>query len=235
MAGSSLPVTWRVPALRLELGTRIAEAVAVAHGGTESYGFYALEMLQCMVERRRGGECGVTQVQCLEGLQVWDALRRREWLTKLLEAALRTCPGQKTGSPVDNCGDQVAAFLIEYCDGLRAAVLMLNGHLNQFGFAARLRGVNRGPGIRANIAACRFHLQPDRPYGHFTHLVRAIEQMVQTGHAPYPVERTLLTTGMLDAVMTSRHANYRPVDTAQLRGIHYDPVDYAFATDPIPG
>ncbi|MBI3461815.1 MAG: hypothetical protein HY000_01975 [Planctomycetes bacterium] len=235
MAGSALPVTWRVPPLRLELGTRISEAVVVAYGDVESYGFHALETLQCMVERRRGGECGVTAVQCLEGPAVWRAERHFEWSAKLRDAALGVCPGAKKGSPIDNCGDRVAAFLIDYCDGLKATVLILNGHLDQFGFAARLRGVTRGVGIRANVAACRFHLQEQRPYGHFAHLVRAIEDMVLTGHPAYPVERTLLTTGILDALMTSRQDGHKPIETPHLRTVRYEPVDYPFAADPIPG
>src|SRR5918993_1696151 len=58
MAGSSLPVTFRQPALSLPLGTKVEEALVLSHGPTESYGFHALETLQCMVERRAGGGGG---------------------------------------------------------------------------------------------------------------------------------------------------------------------------------
>ena len=57
--------------------------------------------------------------------------------------------------------------------------------------------------------------------------------MMQTGHAVYPVERTLLTTGILDAAMVSKSEKNRGVDTPQL-DIRYTPTDWGFATDPIP-
>ena len=58
--------------------------------------------------------------------------------------------------------------------------------------------------------------------------------MIQTGHAPYPVERTLLTTGILDAVMTSAAEKNRRVETPHLEKMAYKPTDYPFATDPVP-
>jgi hypothetical protein len=38
--------------------------------------------------------------------------------------------------------------------------------------------------------------------------------MLQTNHAPYPVERTLLTTGILDAVMIQQGGEVSPREDA---------------------
>src|SRR5260370_13821509 len=56
LAGSSIPVTWRLPAIDLPLGCKIEEALMVGEGGSDAMDCHALEGLQCMVERRRGGE-----------------------------------------------------------------------------------------------------------------------------------------------------------------------------------
>ena len=56
MAGSSLPVVWRLPPLVLERNCDLDEAFALGYGPLEGFGFHTLEVLQCMVERRRGGE-----------------------------------------------------------------------------------------------------------------------------------------------------------------------------------
>ncbi len=122
-------------------------------------------------------------------------------------------------------------FLIEYRDNLKVAVVMANGWVHEgdggaFTCACRVRGQDKP-------LATHFYLQQPDPFGHFAHLLRAIDAMVQTGHAVYPVERTLLTTGILDAVMISKSEKNRRVDTPYLN-IRYTPTDYGFATDPIP-
>lgn len=48
------------------------------------------------------------------------------------------------------------------------------------------------------------HLQPGRPHHHFGCLVKQIEIMFSTGKPPYPVERTMLTSGILDFALESR-------------------------------
>src|SRR5207244_7661923 len=55
MAGSSVPVTWRRPELKLPLGCELEAATQVGYGPFEGYGFHALEALQCMGERRKDG------------------------------------------------------------------------------------------------------------------------------------------------------------------------------------
>ena len=88
MAGSSLPVTWRTPSVEMPLGARVSEALCVGYGGVDSYDFHGLETLQCMVERRHGGETGVEWVQAYRGDRFWDALREGVWPRPLMEAAL---------------------------------------------------------------------------------------------------------------------------------------------------
>jgi hypothetical protein len=233
LAGSSLPVTWRRPPLELPKNCELMEAVQVGYGPLEAYGFHALESLQCMVERRKGGETGVRWVECLQGEEMWNALDRGRWSKSLLEAALALVPAHAQGDyrmPTAKAAD-AAVFLIEYRDGLKAAVAMLNGWVHEgdggaFVFAGKLKG-------REKPAATHFYLQQPDPFAHFAYLVKAIDAMIQTGHPPYPVERTLLTTGILDAVMTSRAQKNRRIETPHLE-VKYRLTDWPFATDPIP-
>ena len=233
LAGSSCPVTWRRPALTIPRGTAMTEAVQIAYGPFEAYGFHALEAMQCMVERRKGGETGVKSVTCLRGKAIWAALDKGLWSKACLEAAMKAGPTQPKGDVRDltSKNDEAGVFLVEYRDGFRGAVAMLNGwgYENDGGsfiFAGQLKD-------KVAPAACQFYLQNLDPFGHFGHQVRAIDSMMQTGHAPYPIERTLLTTGILDAVLTSDTEKGLEVETPHL-AIKYTPTDYAFATDAVP-
>ena len=58
-----------------EGGSGPTVALVHGYGGLEAYGFHALEAHQCMIERRKGGETGVKSVQCLQGEEMWKALR----------------------------------------------------------------------------------------------------------------------------------------------------------------
>jgi hypothetical protein len=212
--------------LNLPRGCVLNEAVGLGYGGLESYGFHALETLQCMVERRRGGETGVATVQAVSGAAIAGALKARRWSRELLDAAVATTPMPRGGRRKEF--DRNAVFmLIEYRDGLKAAVAMNTGQASQFAFAGQIRG-------EARSSATWFRLQDSRPHGHFGHLLRAIEHTIQTRQAAYPVERTLLTTGILDAVMRSAAENNRLVNTPEL-SIQYQPVDWAFARGVPPG
>ena len=88
MAGSSVPLFWRDPWLEHELETPIEEAIMLGIKGMDGFGFHALEGLQTMVERRRGGEQGIAAVQALQGDAVWQAGDEGQWSWQLAEAAL---------------------------------------------------------------------------------------------------------------------------------------------------
>lgn len=213
LAGSSVPVTWREPALEWPVGEGMAEAVVVGYGPPEAYEFHALEGLQAMVERRAGGETGVAAVADIPPAALPAARAARRWPEELEVAALLAAGLE--GHALRRARATLAhAFLVEYADGLRAAVLRFEQGVADWAFAGRAGG---GP-----VRACRFATEPRRPYGHFTFLVRQIEALVLAGRAPYPPARTLLTSGVLDAAMRSRHLGGVRLPTPEL-AIAYDP------------
>lgn len=214
MAGSSLPTCWRSPWLEHPLNTPIESALSIGYGGIDSYGFHALETLQCMVERRPGGESGVAAVTCLEGDAVWQAADRL-WPLALAEAAVGATP-YELGRPLAEKCDNPALLWVEYRDGLQAGVLMLNGFggdFQTFGYAARVAG---------QIQACEFYLCPSPTHAHFSYLSLNIEEMFITGQPTYPVERTLLTTGTLEALLDSRYQGHVRLETPHLH-VAYQP------------
>jgi hypothetical protein len=221
MAGSSLPVTWRRPAIALPLGCEIEAAIGVGYGGLESYGFHAIETLQCMIERRKGGEIGVKSVQAVRSEAAWKAEREGRWSQELLEAALAAMPNTAKGKLKDKLRPDAPFYLFEHSDGLKSGVAMANGAARSFGFAAKLKG-------REEPVAVWFELEDAKPYGHFAYLLRAIDRMFQTGKPSYPVERTLLTTGLIDTVMHSLADDGKKIETPQLN-IEYQPADWPFA------
>lgn len=218
MAGSSVPVAWRVPPLELERGCQIEEAAAIGYGHTEGYGFHALEGLQCMVERRRGGEVGVERVDVFTGDDIAKAEQQGLWSRDLLMAAAETAPANRR--PRKDLGPKSVLWVIHYRDGLKATLAMHTLLAYEFTFAARLAG-------QSKPAATWFQLQEGKPYYHFAYLVRAIDHFIHTGKSPYPVERTLLTTGILDAAMIAL-AEGKGIDTPYL-DVRYEPVDWPFA------
>ena len=229
LAGSSLPVTWRLPDLELPLDCEIESVLMVGEGrGSDAMDFHALEAMQCMIERRQGGETGVKAVQMIEDDAVWKAGEEGRWSKELLSAALSRSDTPQGWTLIDGRTQDLvgsgelpklvkhpAAYFIEYRDGLRTTLLMLDGALGDFNFAARVRGI---PGL----ASTQFFLTPIPNVTYSACLVSKIEEMFETGRAPYPVERTLLVSGILEACLTSRLQNHQRLETPQL-AVRYRP------------
>lgn len=237
MAGSSLPVTWRRPEMELPLGTAMSEALVAARGELEIFGIHALEALQCMVERRfpagSTARQGVKSVAYLEGDAVWQAGDDGLWSWELLEHALGRSDSLNVGDIRDNCrqfrrpagrptfATGPVAFLIEYLDGLRATVLLLNGHVDDTTFAARLRE-------QPEPVSTLFYLPPPPGASFLGALSVKIEEFLNAGRPPYPVERTLLTGGILDAVLQSRVTNHARLETPRLDISYAPPADSGY-------
>jgi hypothetical protein len=211
MAGSSLPVTWRMPSIDMPFGASVEEAMCVAFGGVDSYDFHALEVIQCMAERRHGGETGVVALQSLRGESVFQAMDAGSWADggwdhNLWEACLcrsqtlaqssNTSHRYPTPQQIREWVKDPVAYRFEYADGLKATMLLMNGLVGDFTFAARLKE-------QADPLSTLFYLPPNPNVVYSAALMSKVERMFQTGKTTYPVERTLLTTGLVEAGMKS--------------------------------
>ena len=208
MAGSSVPVTHRVPDWDLEWGTPLDKAGVVAYGGKESYGFHMIEAMQSVVERRRGGETGVAWTECLEYEAVWNFLDRTPWAKKIFDACLTVSKKRAPGEPKELVKEPTA-YLFGYNDGLEAATFMMNGLVRDF-------NVGVLPNRASEPKPVLMWLEGGKPYGHFACLVQMIEKMFESGRPTYPVERTLLVSGMLDFALESRFQGHKRLETPQL-------------------
>lgn len=233
LAGSSVPVTWRLPELELPLNCEIESALMVGVGGSDPMDYHALEGLQCMIERRKGGETGVKAVQMIEGDAVWKAGEEGRWPKDLLIAALSRSDSPQgltlaDGRTQDLVGTgelrklvkNPAAYFIEHRDGLRTTLLMLNGAVKDFTFAARVKGLG--------VQSTQFFLSPTPNVTYSACLVSNIEDMFATGKAAYPVERTLIVSGILESCLTSRVQRHERLETPHLDVRYRAPKDSHF-------
>jgi hypothetical protein len=221
MAGSSMTVGLRQPDIRVPMDCEIESAVGIGYSGLDIYGSHALEFLQCLVERRRGAETGVKWVQCLEGDALWKALEDGAVSREALAAALAVVP-RKPGDMRQ--AKNATLFLFQYHDGLPGAVLMLPEFAGGTAVGLALKGEPR-------VLATRFEERTEPSYPHFAYLLKGIERMIHTGAPSYPVERTLLTSGILDRALTSHFQHHEKLMTPEL-AIRYQPVDYPHAPEP---
>jgi len=221
MAGSSLPVTWRIPAVDIPHGATVKHAVGVAYGGLDSYGLHLLESIQCMVERRKGGETGVRSVQCLEDDAVWNFLDQTPWAKRLFDHAIPHAVETYDPGRPRSVVEHPAVFLVEYNDGLQVAGFMLTGYLRDFTVAVDVEG-------RAEPISTLMYLEHTAYSGyHFVCQLQQIERMFDTGKATYPAERTMLTSGILDLALESRFQGHKRLPTPML-DLHYQSPDESF-------
>ena len=222
MAGSSLPLSFRSPEIDVPLGSEIESAVGVGYSGLDIYGSHALDCYQSLVERRPGAERGVKSVQFLAGAEVWDAVSRGVVPGNLVDAALDVVPKLDGKDPRKD--EHACLFLFEYVDGFQGAQLMLES-VQRTAVALKLRG-------KVEPLATTFEERTEPRYPHFAYLLKAIETLMHTRRPCYPVERVLLTSGILDRALALRAAKEKSANTPEL-AIAYAPVDYPHAPMPV--
>jgi hypothetical protein len=230
MAGSSLAVTWRIPSVEFPTGAKVSEALCICYGGVDSYDFHGLETLQCMVERRKGGESGVKWLQAYRGDKFWDACRENVWSRELMNAALcrshTLTPARAGFNDIFPSFDDMrrlvrdpVAYRYEHADGLKSTMMLMNGLVRDFNFAAMLEGTPKPFSTQMYLP------MPDgrtTMANFFSPLAHNTEQMFLTGKATYPIERTLLTTGLTAAGVDSLFAGQMRLETPHLM-IKYQP------------
>ncbi|MBS1829855.1 MAG: hypothetical protein JST93_31435 [Acidobacteria bacterium] len=224
MAGSSLPVTWRTPSVEFPSNVKVSEAMCICYGGVDSYDFHGLETIQCMVERRKGGESGVEWVQAYRGDDFWKAHEARVWPEDLFEACLcrsHTLTPSREGfndifptiADLKRIVKAPVAYRYKHADGLMSTMLLMSGLVRDFNFAARIEG-------HRDVFSTQMYLpMPDGRTtlaNFFSPLVNNAEKMYLTGKPTYPVERTLLTTGLTAAGVESLYQNQKKIDTPHL-------------------
>ena len=229
-AGSSLPVTWRMPAIEMPLGQEVEELMSVAIGGIDSYDFHALEVIQCMAERRRGGETGVASMQALRGESVWKAMEtgsweKGGWNPRLFEACLtrsHTLAQPESFSDRFPTSAQMRewvkdpiAYRFDYNDGTKATMLLMNGLVGDFTFAAKLKNQDE-------TLSTLFHLPPNPNVVYSASLMSKAEETFVNHKSPYPIERTLLTSGLVEAAVRSLGRGQKRLPTPYL-DIRYQP------------
>ena len=219
MAGSSVPLAQRRPAFEMPANCVIEEAVSIHGGPFEIYDFHGLEVLQAFIEARKGGETGIREVEFLPREPLFEAARKGRWSLDLARSAMRVEFGDKLpdlSRPIN--GVEPWGILLTYRDGTKASVLRLGYYSGtRWNFAAKLAD-ERMPRVTSH------YVGPWRNRCLFMALSNAIQHFFLRRESPYPVERTLLTTGALEAAVRSRAAGYA-MQTPHLN-IAYQPRDY---------
>jgi hypothetical protein len=164
-----------------------------------------------MVERRAGYETGVEWLQAYRDDNFWQAHQDQVWPRDLFEACLSRShtltPGRagfnNTFPTIDELHKLVEkpiAYQYGHKDGLVSTMILANGLVQDFNFAARLEGQSLPFSTQMYLP-----MPPARTTlaNFFTPQVNNVEQMFLSGKASYPVERTLLTTGLVAAAVDS--------------------------------
>lgn len=214
MAGSSVPLAERRAPMEMPEQAKIIEAVSIHGGPVERYDFHGFEVLQSLVESRKGNESGVSEVQFLKSAAMWKAAEEGRWSLDLATAAMRAEYPDDKRSFKEMCdgrfsGDEFYGILVRYKDGTRGTVLKVGNDGIRWNFSCQLSG-------EKNPLVTRFHVGPWNNRNLFRALSHSIQSLFRMGKPPYPVERTLMTTGLLEVAMESRDQGGVSLKTPQL-------------------
>ena len=212
LAGTPLGVTWRLPPVPLPKDSPIRRSLIVVQGPGPGAELHGLEGLLPVLEDRAGGEPGVKHLELLEGAEVWRAGDRGAWSTRLLAAAVSRSNSPQ-GDPVLDGRTQdlfglglipklarsPRAWIFTHADGCSSAILVLDGVVNDFNHAFELAD--------GRVHSAQLFRAPPPAEHHFSLLASVVGEFFASGRAPWPLQRSLLTAGLLEVM--SRPASRR--------------------------
>ncbi|MBP1990147.1 hypothetical protein [Paenibacillus eucommiae] len=234
MGGSSIPHAPHVPVMDpIHLADAVEWLVVSFSSQTEAYGYHALDVLQSLAEKRVGSARGVSSILALQGEEVWQAMDRKEWPEDLLLKAMALFnkndsvddlvstdlrdmndPNElnELNELVDSThprfsSEKTVLFIVHYVNGTKGYVIQQHNWIDRWGFSFR-----KSTG-ELDAAIC--HSDLDRPFTHFETLTRIIEDFIITGVEPFPMERTFLSSGLINYGMESLYQRKR-LETAEL-------------------
>jgi len=230
MAGSSLPVARRMPSIDLPWKAKIRESLVMRPGWLDGGDIHTIEALQAIIERRDHGETGIAWVEALEGDRFWKAMDagswdKGGWDRQLMQTAFTRSNTiqvvrENYGVVLPKIADlkRMApgsyAYRFQYRDGTRATALAFREKgrqgriLSDTPIAVRMKD--------DDIFSTLVYLPYYSMRNFFSPQVNHIETLFRTGKSPYPVERTLLTTGMTAAGVESLFQKQKRLDTPHL-------------------
>ena len=205
MAGSSVPLCLMEAEATVEAGAELKEIVGISYHTLTTYGFHGVEMTQALAERRKGGETGVKRVRCLVGKAVWDAAGKDYDPALLAAAVAKQSVKVPDGKTLADVVPEPVLFTAEHADGLRVNLFTLNGLAMGWTAAWKYKD--------DRTAATMFAGEHDGHRVRFDWQMRGVEDMILSGKASWPAERTLYSSGLLDAALISKRDGGRVVET----------------------
>jgi hypothetical protein len=190
-----------------------------------------------MVERRKGGETGVEWVQAYRGESFWKALEQGVWSPALFKAALCRSETLKSGregftgvyptvQQMKTMARDPVAYHYQYKDGLKCTMMLMTGMVQDFTVAASIEGQSKPISTMMYLSK---EAEAATIENYFSPLVHFIEQFMQTGKEPYPVERVLLSSGLTCAGVDSLFQGGQRLQTPHL-AIQYQPAKSSMRT-----
>jgi hypothetical protein len=200
MAGSVLPF---LPLDRPLRTSGIQVAVVIASTPYWAFAFHAADLLQGFMEQRGPRETGVSEIREV-GPGYWSLPDRERWGGRVFDALLASAKTRRSVPP----GPETVVLLIQYADGTRAVLGLIPRAFDDHEFLLGAQYSDGSTGLSGLV------LQSE-PFDHFGYLVHALVELYTTGRAPVPVERSLLTTGIVQFGLQARQAG-SPVATPTL-------------------
>jgi hypothetical protein len=221
LTGSAVGVTWHLPELEIPQDTRFEQALIITQGASPGAEFDGLDGLLPILARRRGGETGMRSVQFFEGAGLWQASKDGLWRESLLAAAISRSDSPQ-GDPVKDGRTQdlvglglvpklarnPRGWILEHRDGLRSIILVLDGVIADYNFAVQT--------IDGTLFSAQIFRPPKPRQDQYSRLAVVLEDFFRAGTPPWPIERGLLTAGLLEAMAKAAAQPSTRIETPEL-------------------